>query len=97
LTNITRGKLHVWYSGHKNEKELLASCYRECLKIAVDNGLKSIAFPAISCGAYRFPVDKACEIAVGTISDFLKIKNSEIKVTLVCFDHRLRKTMNKCR
>ena len=49
----------VWYGGQKNEEALLASCYRECMRLAAENGITSIAFPAISCGSYRFPNDKA--------------------------------------
>jgi len=85
----------VWYGGHKNEAELLASCYRECLKIAVNQGLKSIAFPAISCGAYRFPIDKACEIAIKTVVDFVTLTGSDIDVVFVCFDDKLEKKMNQ--
>lgn len=83
----------VWYGGHKDEETLLASCYRECLRIAVDNGLISIAFPAISCGAYRFPVDKACRIAVNEIVTFLAKNNVKIEVSLVCFDKKLHKAV----
>jgi len=83
----------VWYGGHKKEEELLASCYRECLNIAVENELTSIAFPAISCGAYRFPIDKACEIAVATIISFLENNSINIKVIFVCFDDKLKRAM----
>lgn len=54
----------VWYGGHKNEEALLASCYREVLSIASAHNITSIAFPAISCGAYKFPIEKACDIAI---------------------------------
>ncbi len=57
----------VWYGGHKNEEELLTSCYRECIKIANHHNFKSLAFPAISCGVYRFPVLRACEIAIDEV------------------------------
>ena len=85
----------VWHGGHKNEETLLASCYRECLKLAVDNGMSSIAFPAISCGAYRFPIDKACKIAVNEVADFVKKGNVEIKVIFVCFDENLERALGK--
>ncbi|HTP64114.1 MAG TPA: O-acetyl-ADP-ribose deacetylase [Geobacteraceae bacterium] len=54
----------VWHGGAKGEPELLASCYRNSFALAHDNGLTSIAFPAISCGVYGYPLDKACAIAL---------------------------------
>lgn len=54
----------VWHGGAKGEPELLASCYRNCFRLAHENGLTSIAFPAISCGVYGYPLDKACAIAL---------------------------------
>src|SRR5437588_503629 len=57
----------VWSGGHKNEPDLLASCYRTALTLAADHKLSSIAFPAISTGIYRFPADLAARIAVGTV------------------------------
>ena len=57
----------VWSGGKKNEPELLASCYRTALGLAAGNNLRSIAFPAISTGVYRFPADLAARIAVGTV------------------------------
>jgi O-acetyl-ADP-ribose deacetylase (regulator of RNase III) len=57
----------VWYGGDKNEKELLASCYRECIKIANKHNFKTLAFPAISCGVYHFPIPQACEIAINEV------------------------------
>src|SRR5689334_2633938 len=58
----------VWEGGHENEDALLASCYRESLRLARSHDVRSIAFPAISCGAYRFPLPRAAQIAVETIS-----------------------------
>ncbi|MSM40565.1 MAG: O-acetyl-ADP-ribose deacetylase [Geobacter sp.] len=54
----------VWHGGVKGEPELLRSCYRRCFEIAQENGLVSIAFPAISCGVYGYPMDQACTIAM---------------------------------
>ena len=54
----------VWHGGAKGEPELLASCYRRCFQLAHENGLTSIAFPAISCGVYGYPLDQACTIAL---------------------------------
>ena len=60
----------VWYGGTKGEREKLASCYRSCLNLAVENGCRSIAFPSISTGVYHFPLEEAAEIAVGTARQF---------------------------
>lgn len=61
----------VWCGGSAGEEELLASCYRQCLEVARQNGVRSIAFPSISTGAYRFPVQLAAKIAVHTVRDWL--------------------------
>src|SRR6185503_11775915 len=60
----------VFRDGRHGEPELLASAYRRCLELAVENGLRSIAFPSISTGAYRFPIATAAPIAVGTVAGF---------------------------
>ena len=62
----------VWYGGRNNEVEKLKSCYLNSLNLAVQYGCKSIAFPAISCGVYRFPIKQACEIAFDTVQEFIK-------------------------
>jgi|SRR6056297_220194 len=75
----------VWRGGQKGEPELLASCYRRSLELAVKNGCRSIAFPSISCGIYGYPLDQAAEIAIREVSIFLD-KNPEMeKVIFVCF------------
>jgi len=76
----------VWNDGNDREDELLASCYRNCLKLAVENGVKTIAFPSISTGAYRFPVKRAARIAMLEVSKFLEEDESIEKVIFVCFD-----------
>lgn len=76
----------VWWGGIRGEAELLASCYRRSLELAVDYGIESIAFPAISCGAYRYPMDQATEIAVGTVQEFLATNDLTLAVTFYCFD-----------
>lgn len=76
----------VWYGGHNNEAERLSSCYRACLRIAQENTLMSMAFPAISCGAYRFPIADACKIALDTVRRFAVEQSSIRKVIFVCFD-----------
>ena len=73
----------VWRGGTSGEPELLASCYRNSLRLAVENGVKSIAFPAISCGVYGYPADEAAKIAVREIETF--DAPSIEKVILTCF------------
>lgn len=62
----------VWNGGNSNELELLASCYFNSLKLAMEKGIRTIAFPSISTGVYRFPVDKAAKIAVSTVVGFIE-------------------------
>lgn len=69
----------------KNDKELLASCYRSCLELAEQNGLKSIAFCCISTGEFNFPNDKAAQIAIETVKDYKKQMHSEIEVIFNVF------------
>ena len=78
----------VWNGGNKNENKLLANCYKNSLKLAKENRVKSIAFPAISTGVYGFPSDRAAEIAVKTVQEFLEKYVSIEKVIFVCFDER---------
>ncbi len=73
----------VWQGGGQGEPELLATCYRNSLLLAADNGVRSIAFPAISCGIFAYPVNQAAEIAVNEVRDFLAV--NEIIVYLTCF------------
>lgn len=75
----------VWHGGKQNEEELLASCYRNSLKLAAENNVRSIAFPCISTGVYRFPFDKAARIAFKSIRNFLFEEPGITKVYLVCF------------
>lgn len=77
----------IWHGGSFHEREMLASCYRTSLQLAVQNHLTSIAFPCISTGVYHFPKDEASRIALKTISDFLTQNyNLSLKITIVCFD-----------
>jgi O-acetyl-ADP-ribose deacetylase len=73
----------VWSGGSRGEPETLANCYRSSLQVAVENGLRSIAFPAISCGVYRYPIAEAARIAVETSSAFLRENDSLSEVTFV--------------
>jgi len=75
----------VWHDGHNREPELLADCYRNCFILAEQIGLKTIAFPAISTGVYRFPVDAAARIAVRETKEFLERSRHVEKVLMVCF------------
>ncbi len=76
----------VWNGGNKNESILLAECYKNSLRLALNNDCKTIAFPTISTGAYRFPKDKAAKISIDTVLDFLTNIDKIEKVYLVCFD-----------
>ena len=78
----------VWNGGNRNEDELLANCYRNSLRIAFENNIKTIAFPSISTGVYRFPVERASKIAVKEVKDFLDKNPSIEKVIFVCFDDK---------
>ena len=71
----------VWNGGNNREDELLQSCYRKSCQLAVDNGLKSIAFPAISTGVYRFPVKRAAETAVSVCREF----EDRLEIIFCCF------------
>jgi O-acetyl-ADP-ribose deacetylase (regulator of RNase III) len=73
----------VWSGGDRGEPETLANCYRNSLQVAVANDVRTIAFPAISCGAYRYPIADAARIAVETTADFLRENNSIEQVTFV--------------
>jgi O-acetyl-ADP-ribose deacetylase len=76
----------VWHGGGRGEAELLASCYRRSLELASEAQCASIAFPAISCGIYRFPADEAVSIAVGTVLETLPRVPGIERVLFACFD-----------
>ena len=76
----------VWSGGAEGEAGLLAGCYQSCLTLADQYGLRTIACPAISTGAYRFPMERATRIAVDEVSKFLRTNSSVEKVTFVCFN-----------
>ena len=78
----------VWRGGHDFEDQLLANCYRRSLEVAVQNGVRTIAFPAISTGIYGFPLDRATRIAVREVRAFLASNPPVDKVLFVCFDLR---------
>ena len=78
----------VWNNGTANEEALLQSCYQSALQLAIEHDIRTIAFPSISTGAYRFPFDKAAEIAYHTITGFLTEHEQIEKVYLVCFSDK---------
>ncbi len=80
----------VWHGGNNGEAELLASCYRSCLKLASENGCKTVDFPSISTGVYHFPLAKAAAIACRTIMEYLN-SHPEIEcVRMVCFNEQTK-------
>ncbi|MEM3623660.1 MAG: O-acetyl-ADP-ribose deacetylase [Candidatus Bathyarchaeia archaeon] len=78
----------VWRGGSSSEPELLAEAYRNSLKLAVSNGLKTIAFPAISTGAYGYPIEEASKTAISTVKEFLEKEDNLDKVVFVLFSRR---------
>ena len=84
----TRGP--IWHGGGDHEKELLASCYRSCVALAEEYGLHTLAFPSISTGVYRFPLDLAAPIAVAAVRSALRPDTTLEEITFVCFDERTK-------
>jgi len=78
----------VYRDGNHGERGLLASCHRHSLEVALENGAKSIAFPAISCGLYGYPLEEAAGIALTTATDFLRTQSGIELVRFVLFDSR---------
>lgn len=76
----------VWQGGGADEDATLSSCYRRSMELANDHNLESIAFPSISTGRYRFPADRAAEIAVATVRSALSVGGSVREVIFCCFD-----------
>jgi len=86
----------VWQGGHAGEAALLASCYRTSLALAADHGdIDSIAFPAISTGAYRFPLDRACAIAAAEARRFIAAEARPARIVFCMFDDRAAVAMRK--
>ena len=79
----------VWTGGNRGEPQTLANCYRNSLQLAVENGIRTIAFPAISCGAYRYPIRKASRIALETTKDFLGANDKIDKVFFVLWSEEI--------
>ena len=79
----------VWHGGRQGEPELLAACYRNALVLAGEHGLRSIAFPAISCGVYGYPPELATRLAVHSVRESLKLAPSVVDVQFACFGEEL--------
>ena len=73
----------VWSGGNKQERDLLKSCYYTALELARENNIKTIAFPSISCGVYRFPIEEACQIAISTVKEYLNNYDGFEKVIFI--------------
>lgn len=82
----------IWYGGNANEPELLANCYKNSLKLAVKNGIKTIAFPSISTGAFGYPVEKAAVTAIKSVKDFLENNDEINEVIFVLFNDAIYKS-----
>jgi len=81
----------VWNGGKKQEDELLADCYKNTLRVAAENGIRTIAFPSISTGIYHFPVEKAAKIAVSTVAAFLQENEGALDLVVwVLFDENTK-------
>lgn len=78
----------VWRGGNRGEEELLRSCYKNSLMLAVENGVKTMAFPAISTGVYRFPIGRATDIALRETKRFIEAADNLGKVIFCCFSKR---------
>ncbi len=76
------------YSGKQADSRFLSGCYKNSLRLAIENNVRSIAFPAISCGVYGYPIKDACKIAVDTAIDFLKANDSISKVIFIQFSSK---------
>ena len=89
----------VWHGGTQNEPELLASCYRESFRLALAHGVRTIAFPAISCGVYGYPILASTQIAVAETRKILEANETIQEVTFACFDAEIltayRETLSK--
>jgi O-acetyl-ADP-ribose deacetylase (regulator of RNase III) len=82
----------VWHEGKYNEEELLESCYFTALNLAKGYELKTVAFPAISCGIYHFPIDKACRIALDTVKEFISNNDCFDKIIFIDLNNKVVET-----
>jgi len=75
----------IWRGGTDGEEKILAGCYRKSLELALENGVKSIAFPSISTGVFKYPIELAARVAVRNVRKFIEETGSDIEVTFCCF------------
>ena len=85
----------VWHGGKYGEREKLQSCYYTALTLAKENGIKTIAFPAISCGVYHFPLDEACKIATTTVKEFITANDCFEKVIFIDINDAIIEIYNR--
>lgn len=85
----------VWRGGNYNEEKLLSNCYKNSLRLAVENKVKIIAFPAISTGIYGYPIEDAAKVALDTVRKFISSNDSIEKIIFVCFDEIAYSVYNK--
>jgi O-acetyl-ADP-ribose deacetylase (regulator of RNase III) len=85
----------VWQGGRNQESSLLSSCYYQCMKLADERGFLSIAFPAISCGVFGFPIPAACTIAINTVASFLEQGGSIQRVIFACFNDAVKNELER--
>lgn len=85
----------VWRGGDHDEENLLRSCYINSLELAAKYDIESIAFPAISCGVYGFPMEQAARIALTSVRDWLKTYKQQISVTFICFSENAKNIYEK--
>lgn len=84
----------IWLGGGDSEASLLANCYQNCLRLALEHSINSIAFPAISTGAYGYPIEAACKIAIEETSRFLAV-HPGLAVKFACFDQAAEHTYDR--
>jgi O-acetyl-ADP-ribose deacetylase (regulator of RNase III) len=85
----------VWRGGNNREPELLASCYRRSLEVAIENAVRTIAFPAISCGIYGYPIDAAADVAIGETRRVLADGDAIDRVLFVAFSDDVRRALER--
>lgn len=86
----------VWHGGAHREPELLASCYRRSIEVALENGVRTMAFPAISCGVYGYPIDAAAVIAVSETARVLSAGEPIERLLFVAFGDDVREALERC-
>ncbi len=85
----------IWHGGGEGEHGLLASCYRNSLRLAVEHNISSLAFPAISCGVYGFPISQAAEIAMGRTLEFVRDNDSIRRVVFACSSAEVQSSLQR--